>query len=260
VVYANQQTNGGNWSLLGRFNFNAGTSNSVTVLDNFSDTGSVTVADGVKLAYASADIILDNTSSQVAYSGSWTSGNSATGAYQTTYDYASTSPGGTYTATYTPNFPNAGYYDIYVRYPASSNRATNAPWLVSYQGGSTNVIVNQQVNGGGWQVIAAARPFLAGTNGYVQLSNNAGPGVVIADAVKFVFAGPLAPISFQSFAVQPGGVKMLVTSTPGYPFWVDRSTNFGTWLPFASLLSSNGLTTVTDVLGSASATFYRGRQ
>ncbi len=54
TVYANQQTNGGNWSLLGRFPFTSGTGATIRVMDNFLESGSVAVADGVKLAFAGA--------------------------------------------------------------------------------------------------------------------------------------------------------------------------------------------------------------
>jgi len=56
---------------------------------------------------------------------------------------------------------------------------------VSYNGGSTNVLINQQSNGGGWRLIAAGVDFAKGTNGFVRLGNNAGPNVVLADAVRF---------------------------------------------------------------------------
>jgi alpha-tubulin suppressor-like RCC1 family protein len=52
TVYANQQTNAGNWSLLGRFNFAAGTSGYVRVSDALQDLGTVAMADGIKFVFA----------------------------------------------------------------------------------------------------------------------------------------------------------------------------------------------------------------
>ena len=52
TVVANQQTNGANWSLLGRFPFAAGTLASVRITDDFSQPGVVAIADGIKLGYA----------------------------------------------------------------------------------------------------------------------------------------------------------------------------------------------------------------
>ena len=54
IVYANQQTNAGKWSLLGRFAFAAGTAGNIQVVDNVAEASAVAVADGVKLVYAGA--------------------------------------------------------------------------------------------------------------------------------------------------------------------------------------------------------------
>jgi uncharacterized delta-60 repeat protein/uncharacterized repeat protein (TIGR02543 family) len=53
TVYANQQTNDGNWSLLGTFNFAAGTSANIRVTDAIPESGGVALADGIKLVFAS---------------------------------------------------------------------------------------------------------------------------------------------------------------------------------------------------------------
>ena len=140
------------------------------------------------------DIILDNTNAAVTFIGAWQSGSSSTDKYGPDYRFASSSAAGTSNATYRPYIYAPGYYDVSVWYPQGANRATNAPWRVVYDGGSTNVAVNQTTNGGGWRVIAAARPFAQGTNGYASVSNNTGysGSVVLADAVRFSFVGPIA--------------------------------------------------------------------
>lgn len=51
TVYANQGTNDGNWSLLGRFTFAAGTNDSLRVTDAVSEPGAVAIADGLKLVF-----------------------------------------------------------------------------------------------------------------------------------------------------------------------------------------------------------------
>jgi hypothetical protein len=264
TVFVNQQTNSGNWSSVGRFNFAAGTNNFIRVLDNFSDSTNIAVVDGLKLVYVDADLVLDNTNAEVSYAGSWTLGNTTAGRYQADYQFASCAVSVTATATYRPNFPNAGLYDVFIWYPASGNRATNAPWTVSGAGGGTNVLVNQQNNGGGWLQIAAARPFNAGTNGFVQLANNAAPvgNVVLADGVKFSFAGPLTPVAMQSVARQVDGrIKLTVNSTPGYGVWLERTTNLTFWLPLTNLLNTNGTLIFTDNSATSNpAGFYRARQ
>ena len=51
TIYANQQTNAGNWSLLGQFNFAAGTAGYIRVTDGIPEAGAVAMADGVKLVF-----------------------------------------------------------------------------------------------------------------------------------------------------------------------------------------------------------------
>src|ERR1017187_237918 len=262
TIFVNQQTNAGHWSFVGQFSFAAGTSNFIRVLDNFSDATNVAVVDGVKLVYANADLVLDNTNAEMNFAGSWSTGTSATDKYKADYRYASSTATAMATATYRPNFPNAGLYDVFVWYPQGGNRATNAPWTISFFGGSTNVLVNQQTNGGFWLQIAAARPFSAGTNGFVQLVNNAGPSIVVADAMKFSFAGPLATVAFQAITRQGDGrISLTVNSTPGYGLWIDRTTNLLAWQPLTNMLNANGTLIFTDNSPTnRSAGFYRARQ
>ncbi|MSU60068.1 MAG: hypothetical protein EXS35_18175 [Pedosphaera sp.] len=56
TVFANQLTNPGTWSLLGRFNFAAGTAGNIRVSDNIPEAGAVAIADGIKLVFVSATI------------------------------------------------------------------------------------------------------------------------------------------------------------------------------------------------------------
>jgi hypothetical protein len=51
TVYANQQTNAGNWTLLGQFNFAAGTAGNIRVTDGIPEAGAVAMADGMKLVF-----------------------------------------------------------------------------------------------------------------------------------------------------------------------------------------------------------------
>jgi hypothetical protein len=261
TVFANQQTNSGNWSFVGRFKFSAGTNHFIRVLDNFTDATNIAVVDGIKLIYADTDIVLDNTNAEVSYTGSWSTGSSA-GRYLADYRFASSAPSVTATATYRPNFPNAGLYDVFIWYSPGGNRATNAPWMIASLAGITNVAVNQQVNGGSWVQIASAQPFGAGTNAYVRLANNAGPSVVMADGLKLSFVGPLAPVTVSSIARQNDGrVNLAVNSTPGYGVWIERTTNLTTWLPLTNVLNTNGTLNFTDHFTSNNpAGFYRVRQ
>ena len=121
-------------------------------------------------------------------SGIWSNGTASVDKYLTNYYFSFTSNSATATATFTPNITTPGKYDVFAYYPQGSNRATNTPFVISYDGGAQTVLVNQQINGGTWMSLATARPFAAGTSGFVRVSNWASGGtVVIADAVKFVY-------------------------------------------------------------------------
>ena len=153
------------------------------------------------LAAPVPDVIVDDLN--VNYVGGWTVGSGTSGFSGTEYRFASTAAGGPSTATFRPNIAVAGNYDIYLWFIAGSNRATNAPYTIVYNGGTNSVSVNQSANPGGWLKIASARPFASGTNGYIQLSNDVGYSgkVVISDAVKLVYLPP--PPSPPSIATQP---------------------------------------------------------
>lgn len=297
------------------------------------------------------DVFLDNTNSEASYNGDWQTGTASTDKYLSDYRFASTVAGGTNTVTYRPNLPSAGYYDIFIWYPQGSNRATNSPWTISFAGGTTNIAVDQSGNGGAWRLLAAARPFAAGTNGFIQISNDTGASgkVVMADGVRFKFVGalntppgisvpptnqvvkvganavfsisasgnpapsyqwffntapipgaisnlyvranaqlahagsysvivsnvagiaetnasltvlPLAPLWLQSITPLPDGrMELVVTGEPGYPYGIERTTNFATWQQITNLANPTGVSSfIDDHASTNSQGFYRAFQ
>ncbi len=86
-------------------------------------------------------------------------------------------------ATWTPDLPVAGAYEVYAWWHQASGRATNAHYVINHNGGSADVYVDQTVNGGQWNTIGTYQ-FTAGTSGNVVLTDQA-DGRVCADAVKF---------------------------------------------------------------------------
>ena len=59
---------------------------------------------------------------------------------------------------------SAGNYQVSVWYPQGTNRANNVPYTVSFNGGSLTYSVNQQANGGRWNVLGTFY-FAAGGEG-----------------------------------------------------------------------------------------------
>ncbi len=116
----------------------------------------------------------------------WSTGTSAPGHWGADYRYRTTTGyGSAYgEVEWRPNLPSAGLWQVSIYYPQGTNRAPDAPFTVQHAGGSTTYLVDQQHNGGQWNVLGTFQ-FNAGTSGRVWLSNNASPSVVIADAVRF---------------------------------------------------------------------------
>jgi len=195
-----------------------------------------------------SDIIIDNSDPGFKTSGSWTIGTMSADKYGADYSYATATTGAANAfATYTPTMTVPGYYDVYIWYPQGSNRSTNAPWTVYFDGGSCTTTVNQRANGGGWRLIAAQNRFSAGTNGYVRLANNAAATVVMADAVKLSYSAVQAPPSIQ---IQPQSQRILAGQTVSFSA---VSTTAGP-LNWQWLKNGYALTDAANVSGSDSHT------
>lgn len=100
------------------------------------------------------------------------------------YRWASGAPLPTAQVEWRPGLSAAGEYLVEIWYSSGADRSSSAPFTVHHVGGTTIIPVNQQINGGQWFSIGTFS-FNSGTGGDVTLSNNAGGGVVVADAVRF---------------------------------------------------------------------------
>lgn len=129
-------------------------------------------------------IIIDNPSATVV--GTWATGTTSTDRYGADFRWRSKGTGASY-VQYTPNIGTPGNYQVYAWHAQGSNRATDAKHLISYNGGSTTVNVNQQINGGQWNLLGTFN-FATGTSGYVRIHDGHvdTTKVVVADAVRFV--------------------------------------------------------------------------
>lgn len=134
---------------------------------------------------AYANVIVDNPA--CVFSGVWTTATSSTDKYGSDYAYASTAVTEGKTAKWIPSIPYGGNYDTYIWYPQGSNRATNAPFTLYWDGGSQTVAWNQQTNGGAWRLLLGNKHFVAGTSCYLKLGNGTGATgyIVVADGARF---------------------------------------------------------------------------
>lgn len=87
-------------------------------------------------------------------------------------------------AIWKTKFPwnRVGPVSVYAWWVAGANRTPQAPYLVTHSSGTTTVVVNQQVNGGQWNLLGTWTM----SSGYVRLSPWTATGyIVVADAIKW---------------------------------------------------------------------------
>jgi len=130
------------------------------------------------------DIIIDNPSA--VFVGTWSTGTTSTDRYAADCRWRSQGAGASH-GTFRPTISVAGNYQVYEWHPQGSNRAIDSKHTIAYNGGSALVNVNQQINGGKWNLMGTYN-FAVGTAGYVRIADNHidTTKVVMADAIKFV--------------------------------------------------------------------------
>ena len=117
------------------------------------------------------------------------------------------------TATWTPNVPSAGSYQVYARWTANPNRATDAKYTVVHAGGSTTHTVDQQTGGGAWNLLGTYA-FAPGTAHKVELTDQAN-GYVVADAIRLVATNVAPTVSITApaaNAVFNAGATVAITA------------------------------------------------
>ncbi len=139
-----------------------------------------------KAAYtpsASVSLVVDNTNTGFSASSNWWTSTSTAGYYGSNYHCRGTASVSD-AATWTVNIPSTGTWQVYAWWTAGTNRAASAPYIVSRSGGTTTVNVNQQINGGKWNLLGSFS-LVAGSNN-VKLSCWTTAGYyVIADAIRW---------------------------------------------------------------------------
>lgn len=173
-------------------------------------------------------IVVDNP--QGTKTGTWTALTDAGGwpVDASQYVYANNTMSTT-TATYiwTPNILIAGKYNVYCWYKSGLDRTTSARFTVNYSGGQLlTTVMNQQLTGSTWALLASGKQFNAGTTGYVELTNKTGETdstkKVVADAIMFEYAEsdstpPTVPTNVVATATSTSQINLTWTaSTDAY--------------------------------------------
>ncbi|TDC48140.1 hypothetical protein E1212_22140 [Jiangella ureilytica] len=127
------------------------------------------------------------------------------------------------TATWRPELPADGSYDVAVWYPTNADTTRAAVYIVHHADGDSEFVVDQQQEANGWRPLGRFR-FGAGTDGYVRAEVR-NPGFLRVDAVRFqpVDAAALLPVLSDVAATDvaaPGGTTTLtatLTAREGTP-------------------------------------------
>ena len=186
------------------------------------------------VGYQTNEVVLDNTSGSVRFTGSWSISSAVNNYYGNAgavpYRFAAISSAETATAIYTPTLPTTDFYPVYTWVSHGTNR-TSQLYLVNHTGGQAKVRVPHHKVGNGW-VYLGTYYFEAGSNslsGAVIISNlqptPSTGSVVIADAIRFGNGmGDVVPVS-------TGGGTPTVS---GYPreeecarYWIQRMLGVG---------------------------------
>lgn len=104
--------------------------------------------------------------------------------------YYNDQPGvGEDTATWSFDVLQPGKYEVHAWWWEGSRRPSDVPYTVHHLGGSTIVKVDQQANGGQWNLLGA---FDFQDQGSVVISDDVSSGQgIVADAVRLVYLEPL---------------------------------------------------------------------
>jgi FAD dependent oxidoreductase len=171
-------------------------------LVNYQKLAAQLIADGQILSWGAVAAIGTNgiiqtvtDSSGVTVGGSWTTGANAGGwpLPNGTYWHDGSTGGGKF-VRFNPTITTNGYYDVYCWWVYASNRATNATFITRSASATNSVLINQQINCTNWVKIASSNYFNIGTSGSVTITNGGANGYVIANAVRFMPLGSIAPV------------------------------------------------------------------
>jgi len=208
---------------------------------------------------APSAVVVDNTDAGATATGTWPASTSAPGYVGANY---ATHAAGTGANAFTWSLPvaQAGTYQVFARWTASSNRATNATYAIATASGSVTVSVNQQLNGGSWQPLGTFA-LSAGTS-TVTLTDQAN-GYVIADAVMIAPEGAApSTATWQATLPQSGNWRVFArwpahpnraanaiyrVQTPAgtVPVSVNQQANGGAWQLLGTFAFDAGSTSVS---------------
>ena len=210
-------------------------------------TAGATVVAFRPIGYQTNEVVLDNDSRGVKFSGKWFNSRSPIffgRAGAVPYRFALLDKTESATATYTPRIPAAGFYPVYTWVRHGPDR-TSQLYRILHTGGQTLVRVPHHMVGSGW-VYLGTYYFEAGADrkrGSVIVSNlQPSPGfgaVAIADAIRFGNGmGDIVPV--------PGGqVSTYPREEEASWYWILKSLGQGQTNVLSARSSDQGTSNVS---------------
>lgn len=133
-------------------------------------------------------VIVDETEAELQ--GSWYKSTSGEPFVGLGYVHDNNTGKGTRIATFRPDLPEAGEYDVWLYYAPLGNRAANVPVTIRAANGEFHFQLNQRERfpDGEQAKYLGTFPFGEGRTSEVEVSNTGTDGYVVADAVQFVRA------------------------------------------------------------------------
>ena len=229
------------------------------------DTFTYTVADAlgavsnaatvtVTVNAVSAEVVIDNGRTGTSFTGGWDV-SGASGSYGANSVWSR--DGAKYTWSFTPSA--SGNYDVSMWWTEWPSRSTSVPVDIKHAGGTARVTINQQVNGGKWNILGSYS-LIAGVSCTVTITSQSGPSSTCADAVKFAELG-------GSGNLPPTAVIDVITPNPALPGGKVDFTGHGTdsdgspvfaysWRSNIDGVLSNSASFSTSALSTGQHTIY----
>jgi len=185
----------------------------------FPSTGTATIVDN------DSPGVIDNASGAgVTITGTWTASTFNSGYYDSNYLHDGNAGKGTKSVLFSPA---PGNYQVSLWWPnnPSGNFASNVPVDIIQDGVISTVTVNQQLNGGKWNLLSGSVYHFGLAGDGVRIRTDGTNGYVVADAVKFSAGLP------PEIAVEYAGVNIPDgDTTPS----TEDGTDFGSVPPGAA--------------------------
>ncbi|MCD6531897.1 T9SS type A sorting domain-containing protein [bacterium] len=193
TVTIDQSAYSGEWVFLGQYHCVPG--DYVYVGDVTGVSGQHIAVDAVKFSPLGSGIIVDDGDPGFNCDfANWHVGSYADSGWAGDYLWADATDTVENWARWTPTIPDTGAYDVYMWWMPAANRCDSV--FVRVRGAfNDSFLVSQKEGATGWHYIGRFL-FNAGNGGYVGISDRTAVGgdVIIADAVRWVFAGEVDTI------------------------------------------------------------------